>query len=261
MDSMMINDLLSPQYVTGGQSRLANRYARAQYERQSLVARPDDFDRMVASEIDYVQPVLGKPEYGKHPDRISALDAAIPEDHPLRGLPQKVRESTQKLLASPKYWMYKPKDLAHAALIAELQRPDEEGNIPLEKAYKYKREADAGLFQFGENKNVRKLPGYDQWVEQKRAAEDAAVEQESWLASPGDIAAAAATGAVIAGGLAGATTGGAGIVPGAVTGALTFGALEIPAHPFKKLLHMTEWYRAKNDSDSLMDKVKIFGVE
>jgi hypothetical protein len=244
-----------------GLSGVINKLLSERQRREDLLARPDEIDNLVAKEVDYLQPVVAKVQWGKHPDKITAIDAAIPDDHPMKGFPRRVREGTEKLLAMPEFSRYGAKDIAKAVTMAELERPGESGLSTLEGAYKFKREADSGLLQFGENEKVKKLPGYEEWVAGKRAAEDKAYKEEEWLASPKDVLEAGAMGAGMGGVLSGLLSGGAAAPAGAVTGALSFAASEIPAHPLRKLLHGTEWYRAREDSGRLIDKVKLFAAD
>ena len=111
---------------------VVNQLLRQREARAGLLERPDEIDKLVSHEIDDLQPVVAKPQYSKYPDKISAIDAAMPEDHPMRGYSQKVRESTEKLLATPEFSQYKPKDIARTAALIELQRPNAEGATPLE---------------------------------------------------------------------------------------------------------------------------------
>lgn len=244
-----------------GLSGVVNKLLSERQRREDLLARPDEIDNLVAKEVDYLQPVVAKVQWGKHPDKITAIDAAIPDDHPMKGFPRRVREGTEKLLAMPEFSRYGAKDIAKAVTMAELERPGDSGLSTLEGAYKFKREADSGLLQFGENEKVKKLPGYEEWVAGKRAAEDKAYKEDEWLASPKDVLEAGAMGAGMGGVLSGLLSGGAAAPAGAVTGALSFAASEIPAHPLRKLLHGTEWYRAREDSGRLIDKVKLFAAD
>lgn len=244
-----------------GLSGVINKLLSERQRREDLLARPDEIDNLVAKEVDYLQPVVAKVQWGKHPDKITAIDAAIPDDHPMKGFPRRVREGTEKLLAMPEFSRYGAKDIAKAVTMAELERPGESGLSTLEGAYKFKREADSGLLQFGENEKVKKLPGYDEWVAAKRAGEEKAYKEEPWLASPEDLLEAGAVGAGMGGVLSGLMSGGAAAPAGAVTGALSFAVSEIPAHPLRKLLHGTEWYRAREDSGKLIDKVKLFAAD
>jgi len=244
-----------------GLSGVVNKLLEERQRRSDLLARPDEIDNLVAKEVDYLQPVVARPQYSKYADKISAMDAAIPDDHPMKGFPSRVRAGTEKLLAMPEFSQYGAKDIAKAVTMAELERPGESGESALEGAYKYKRREDSGLLQFGENDKVKKLPGYDEWLASRREAEDAAGREEEWFASPKDVLESGVMGAGMGGALSALFSGGAAAPVGAVTGALSFAASEIPAHPLRKLLHGTEWYRAREDSGRLIDKAKLFAAD
>ena len=237
-----------------------NAVYNAKVKRDELLSRPDEIDNVIAREIDFLQPVVKRVDYSKYPDKMSAIDAAVPDGHPMKGFAQKVRSTTADLLARPEFMMDKPRDVALSVAKNLLVTPGEDGSVPLENAYKYKREADSQLLQFGEDKKVRQLPGYQDWLTGKRAGEDAKASEESWLASPKDLAEQAAAGAVF-GGAVGLVGGLPGAVVGAASDALLMAGLEIPLHPVKKLLEGTEWYRARNDSGKLIDKVKLLGAD
>src|SRR5574343_226391 len=63
------------------------------------------------------------------------------------------------------------------------------------------------------------------------------------------------------GGLIGALGGPAAAVSGAVTGGVIGGLAEIPAYPIRQLIRGTEWYKAREASDSTWDKAKLLAAD
>jgi len=231
---------------------ILNRIASATVEKEDLLARPDEVDKLVAREVDFLLPTTKTPKYSKAPDRTTALDETIPEDHPLKGYVPAVRQKVEQALAMPEFRQFKAKDIANVIVKAEIAQPGKSGRSKLEEAYRYKREADASTL-FGENKQLKKLPGHEEYLQDVKAEEDKRLAEESYLASPADILTAGGLGAAV-----GAVTGGPG---GAVSLGVLSAATEVLSHPVRKLLHQTEWYRAKEASDSLLDKAKLLGAD
>ena len=126
---------------------------------ERLVSRPGDVNSLVLKELEPFIPTTKKPNYGKFPDKISAVESTIPVDHPFAGKIASITDKVSNALADPDLAVFDPKRVVGAVITGELARPDYKGNIPLEQAYRYKRAADSSWFGLaGESKSIKKLP-------------------------------------------------------------------------------------------------------
>jgi len=235
--------------------------------KQDLLGDPSKLDNLAASLGENYTPSLMKPKnLSKYSSKAEGVDSNIPEDHPFAGMGREMKGRLASVLADPQYKGVSADELVQRIGQSYLLEPSGENKRPrIEQAYRYKREKDAGLKMslnpFSEDSSLRKLPGYEQWHEATRGAEDEKLASESFFASGEDLAEATAWGAGV-GAAIGAVTGGpvGAAVEGGI-GAVASPILEVFAHPVRRALQGTEWYRSKISSDSGYENAKALGFE
>lgn len=227
-------------------------------EREKELSDPHIIDRKVAANIDKIYPLAKKPSMKGFDSKVDALEAALPGDHPLKGTAETIRQNYTAALQDP--------ELAHVEP-AQILSAIADGHITpkIIPSYEYKRYQDSSLGNlggvFGGNEKYKALPGFDKWLTATREEENKKLKEESWLPSGKELLATAATGAAFGGATSALFSGGAAAPLGAVAGAASFAALEPVVRPIQKLLHGTEWYRARKaaaDEGSVTDMAKTF---
>jgi len=245
------------------EARQAMHVDRMERHRLDLLAQPGSIDTVVARGLSELMPSVKKVNYSKYPGKAEALDDTTPDDSPMKGFATRVRSNFMNKLATPGALLTdNPNELMINSVREEFASPPREGErtSTLEEAYNYKRRADSNFLQWGENKKIRKPPGYNDWVSQVRKGEDARVQKEGWIASNEDILKSAAY--VGGGGAVLGMLGGPEAAVGAgITGAVVGGVGEFIAHPFKRILHGTEWYQSRAESSKLTDRMKTWAVD
>jgi len=243
------------------------RVQQVEKAKQDLLGDPSKLDNLAAALAENYTPSMLKPKnLSKFSSKAEGVDSNIPEDHPFAGMGREMKGRLEAVLADPQYKGVSADELVQRVGQSYLMEPAGEGKRPrIEQAYRYKREKDAGLKMslnpFSEDSSLRKLPGYEQWHEATRGAEDEKLASESWFASSGDLAEATVWGAGV-GAAIGAVTGGpvGAAVEGGI-GAVASPILEVFAHPVRRALQGTEWYRSKISSDSGYENAKALGFE
>lgn len=235
-------------------------------EKEDFITNPGKLDKLAGEITRNFSPAVTIPKnVNKFSSVAEGYDSVIPENHPFSGMGAEVKNRLSQALQSPEYEGVPLSQIVQGVTNSFLLEPDAEtGRTRLEKAYKYKREADAelklGLNPFEEDKSVRELPGYAEWLKNVQEAEDEDLASESYFASLGDLAEASAWGA--AGGAAlGAIGLGVGAAPGAAAGAIASPLIEFFAHPIRRAAKNTEWYRSKVSSDSTFEKIKTIAFD
>lgn len=240
---------------------LLNEYERNESKKQELLLDQDKLEGAVAGLVDQFYTKTKRP---KDPSltKVQRLEESASEDDPVRGLATEITQSYKQNLADPENSEIPAKQMLEELVTIHMTKPGEDGKSRLQKAHERKRLADSAWFGLGgEDESVKKLPLYDEWLTATRQEEKERLDKESYMAGPKDLLEAAAGGAVWGGAVGGIFSGTAAALPGALTGALSMAALEVPVHPIKRALQGTEWYRAREASGSISDKVKILGAE
>lgn len=238
-----------------------NRVNKIEAEKKTLLGDPKKLDAMAAQIATDFSPVVIKPKnLSKYTSQAEGVQSNIPEDHPFSTIGSELRGRLQSTLNDPKLRGKSVAEVIQAVTNQYIFEPvDESGISRLEQAYKYKRERDAelklGLNPFGEDLSFRKPPGYDQWHEAVRQAEDVGLASESYFANWDDLKTAALWGGAI-GGTIGAFTGPLGVVVEGGIAAAASPILEAIAHPVRRAIEGSEWYRSKISSDSGYEKLK-----
>ena len=238
-----------------------NQILKRREERESLLSDSDKIDAQVADIAKEYSPSVKKFSMRGADTKVEAVEKGIPDDHPMKGFTTELQDAYRKALADPELIRYKPREIL-SELAGRFAEPR------LEPSMEYKRRADSSLSNlfglFGEDKSVafplsKVHPElYQQWRSAKQMEEAAAPrEGAGYLESIGTAAGLTAG----IGGLIGAFGGPAGAVSGAVTGGVIGGLAEIPAYPLRQLIRGTEWYKAREASDSGWDKLKLFAAD
>ena len=238
-----------------------NQILKRREERESLLSDSDKIDAQVADVAKEYSPSSKKFSMRGAETKVEAVEKGIPDDHPMKGFTPELQDAYRKALADPELIRYKPREIL-SELAGRFAEPR------LEPSMEYKRRADSSLSNlfglFGEDKSVafplsKVHPElYQQWKSAKQE-EEAATPREGmgYLESIGTTAGLTAG----IGGLIGALGGPAGAVSGAVTGGVIGGLAEIPAYPLRQLIRGTEWYKAREASDSTWDKAKLLAAD
>lgn len=238
-----------------------NRRERIYKEKNALLTDPEKLDKVIAGTIEPFVPTNKKIKYNKFNSKLEAIDDAIGSSHPMAGVAGKIKEEFSKELVNPEN-QYKP---AHQILADATKKTlfvSEDGREEplLIKAYTEKMQSDKSITNwlgaFGEDKSLKKLPGYDEWYQKK-------MEEPAEPGSFGELATSIGIGAGIgaAGGAAGAAGFGAlpGAVVGAVGGALAYGA--------SRFIRGSEYGKAMKDTwelegaDLLLSSIGGLGAE
>ena len=238
-----------------------NQILKRREERESLLSDSDKIDAQVADIAKEYSPSVKKFSMRGADTKVEAVEKGIPDDHPMKGFTPELQDAYRKALSDPELIRYKPREIL-SELAGRFAEPR------LEPSMEYKRRADSSLSNllglFGEDKSVafplsKVHPElYQQWKSAKQEEEEAVPrEGAGYLESIGTAAGLTAG----IGGLIGALGGPAGAVSGAVTGGVLGGLAEIPAYPLRQWIRGTEWYKAREASDSGWDKLKLFAAD
>lgn len=231
---------------------------RRREEKAGFLANPDSLDKAVAAMAESFSPVVKRVSRPtRYVSKVEAADAAIPSGHPLKGFPQGLRDRFRMALQNPEYDRLSAGEILMGTAEGMLLEPTETGLSRLEASYKHKRIADAAYFGIGgEEETLTKLPGYEMWLESVQQAEDKDLASEEWFADWQDYKAAALWGGAIGAGFGAITGGPAGAMPMAATFAAVSPLYEAVAHPLRRAVIGTEWYRSKVHSGSKYEEYK-----
>ena len=221
-------------------------------KRADLLARPDLLQTRVANVAQTLSLSTRKLRTRKYGSKLEALEAQS-RGTPQEGFASELLSEYTAALEDPKHI-----DVSERQLLASVTEtlmtkvPDREGRTRLEKAHRYKWEADTGLGNifglFGkEDKAVRKLPGYEEWKAKERVK-----PRDEWHTGPAEAAAVGAgwTAALMLGSkMLGRGAISTGTIPGVLVGAALMAIPEFMAiDAVRNVLHKTEWARAREGS-------------
>lgn len=238
-----------------------NQILKRREERESLLSDSDKIDAQVADVAKEYSPSAKKFSMRGADTKVEAVEKGIPDDHPMKGFTTELQDAYRKALSDPELAGYRPKEIL-SELAGRFAAPR------LEPSMEYKRRADSSLSNlfglFGEDKSVafplsKVHPEiYQQWRSAKQMEEAAAPREGAGYLESIGMAAGLTAGI---GGLIGAFGGPAAAASGAVTGGIIGGLAEIPAYPLRQLIRGTEWYKAREASDSTWDKAKLLAAD
>ena len=220
-------------------------------KRADLLARPDLLQKRVADVAQVLSLSTRKLRTRKYGSKLEALEAQS-RGTPQEGFASELLSRYTAALEDPKYINVSDRQLLASVTENLMTRvPDEEGKTRLEKAHRYKWRADTGLGNifglFGEDRGVRKLPGYEEWK-----AEEKVKPRDEWHTGPVEAAAIGAgwTTALMAGSKLIGRAGFAIPHPVAkIAGAALMAIPEFMAiDAVRNVLHKTKWARAREGS-------------
>ena len=128
-------------------------------DKLSLLADPTKLDKLVANFTTMVSPSRAKlgTDFAS---KVDAADANIPSDHPLKGYGHSLRDSLRQALSAPEN-----RGVSIEQLV--LYHADQELKPLVKKSheYKYRKDYRPGNWfgKFGEDEDVRALPGYEEF--------------------------------------------------------------------------------------------------
>ena len=236
---------------------------KIEQDKKALLGNPKKLDEIVAMAAAEFSPMTKQvKDFSKYTSKADAVDAAIPSDHPLKGYSHQLKTVYTQALTDPQYRGVTAGEILQGAAQSLMLTPDEKSGRPkIEAAFKYKRLRDAEFFEFDEDESYRKLPGYDLWLTSVQKAEDEELASEAWFADIDDYKSAALWGAGFGAAFGAFTSGGAAAPVTGVAGAGINMLLETVAHPLRRAVRGTEWYRSKITSDAGWEKAKALGGE
>ena len=145
---------------------------KVESDKLSLLADPNKLDKLVANFTTMVSPSKAKLSTD-FASKVDATDANIPSDHPLKGYGHNLRDSLRQALSDPSNEGISVKQMVLHLSGRELVKPGESGKTLYEEshAYKYRKDYRPGNWfgAFGEDEDVRALPGYEEFKEEKAA--------------------------------------------------------------------------------------------
>jgi hypothetical protein len=233
----------------GRREREVARVQKAWEKRQDYLARPDLIERDVATHATVWSMRPGKPRYKRDKSMIATLERRE-EDTPQAGFATELYKAYVEGLENPELLGYSQRQLLAATAEGLMLKPGEDKRPRIEKGWEFKRRADTALEPLThpfrtigrlagmeiEDPEIKEPPGYERWLRAKRGKERVELGEEGYLATPGQVAGAAALGAPFG-------------IPGGPVGmgaaAVGTAALETVAHPFRRFVSGTEWYRAR----------------
>ena len=267
-------------------------------EKRRLLSNPDAIEKAVANMADFYSPTASTKKPKGESYGLDSVEKSKDSDDPTVGFGNRLRDDFTKALLDPNLAGRPAGELLHRIAEGRMMEVQPGGKSLLEKAFEFKKTEDSRLWGVVRSKE---LPGYADWLKDKKLQEQQVADKESWFPSKEDLATgvglgaltgatAGALGSGIAGISAGAGVGAAaglmlagppgaavGTVLGAVTGALggakvgagvgavTGGIIglggELLAAPAKKLLHKTDWYQGMVQSNSIVDNAKVLAAE
>jgi len=217
-------------------------------KREDLLARPDLLESRVAAHAGVFSTSTRKARAKRGESKMGALERRN-EGTPMEGFGTELLNAYTAALEDPKLLKLSDRQLL-AVLSENLLRSESAGpgSSRLEKSYINKWRADTGagnLFGFfGEDKDVRKPPGYEQYLERRKAE-----PVEEWHTGPGEAAAIGAgfTGALIMGSRVLGRTAMMAPIPGArIAGAALMAIPEFIAFDaIHNVIAKTDWGRAR----------------
>ena len=255
---MTLSEQIISQALSGGWGAGESLLTRRRREREKkvekradLLARPDLLQKRVADVAQTLSLSTRKLRTRKYGSKLEALEAQS-KGTPQEGFASELLSEYTAALGDPKYI-----DVSERQLLAGVTEtlmtkvPGEKGKTRLEKAHRYKWRADTGLGNifglFGEDKSVRKLPGYEGWK-----AEEKVKPTDEWRTGPVEAAAIGAgwTAALMMGSRILGRTAMFAPIPGArIVGAALMAIPEFMAiDAVRNVLHKTEWARAREGS-------------
>jgi hypothetical protein len=253
---MTLSEQIISRALSGGWGAGEGFLARRRREREKkvekradLLARPDLLQTRVADVAQVLSLSTRALRTKKYGSKLEALEAQS-RGTPQEGFASELLSEYTAALEDPKYIDVSERQLLAGVTGGLMNVPDREGKTRLEKAHRYKWEADTGLGNifglFGEDRSVRKLPGYEGWK-----AKEKVKPRDEWHTGPVEAAAVGAgwTAALIMG----SKLIGRAIMPLSIPGAIIGGALiAIPEFmaidAVRNVLHKTEWARAREGS-------------
>ena len=217
-------------------------------KRENLLARPDLLESRVAAHAGVLSTSTRKVRAKRGESKLSAL-ARTNEGTPMEGFGQELFQAYTAALGDPKLLKLSDRQLL-GYLAEKLMRTEFEGkgSSRLEQSHVQKRMADTGIGNlfgfFGEDENVRKLPGYEGYLAEKKAE-----PVDEWHTGPGAAAAMGAgfTGALMLGSRLLGRTAMLAPIPGArIAGAALMAIPEFMAFDaIHNVIAKTDWGRAR----------------
>ena len=217
-------------------------------KRADLLARPDLLEQRVATHAQMLSLSTQRARSKRGESRIDVLERQN-EGTPMEGFSKELLDAYTAALEDPSLLKLSDRQLL-ATVTDRLVRtePKGKGSSRLEESYVHKWRSDTGLGNlfgmFGEDEDVKKLPGYEQYLEQRKAQ-----PVEEWHTTPGTAAGIGAgfTGALMLGSRVLGRTAMFAPVPGArLAGAALMAIPEFMAFDaIHNVLAKTEWGRAR----------------
>ena len=171
----IISQALSREPGTTARRLLAARRKKVERQldkRADLLARPDLLEKRTSAHAQVFTLSTRKLRTRKWGTKTEALESQA-KGTPQEGFASDLLDAYTAALEEPKFLK-----LSNRQLLAEVAKelmvaPDVEGRSRLERGWEHKYRADTSLGNlfgvFGEDKDTRKLPGYEQYLEKKRA--------------------------------------------------------------------------------------------
>ena len=217
-------------------------------KRQDYLARPDFIERDVATHAATWSMRPGKVTARRGVSKLEALEERD-EATPQKGFASELYDAYVTNLESPETLGYSAKQILAATAKQLMLKPGDDGRPRIEKGWEFKRRADTEielthplrtvgrlLGMKVEDPTVKEPPGYERWLRAKRGREEAELRKEEYLASPEEVGGALLLGAPFGAGGGPVGMGAAGVATA---------ALETVAHPLRRAVAGTEWYRAR----------------
>ncbi len=252
------------------QRRMA--YAKEQEKKVALLSDASKMDKYVSTISQQVSTTTKMAPKRKADLLVDRIDMSIQDDNPMKGFGPDFRQRFRTELSNPKNTNYSARTIAAGIAKAMLldTSGDKEGKTRLEKAYENYRhdESSRGFAFIGSGKDINsKVPSvpagfktYKEWKADRRAEEDAKLEQEYTLKGYIDSVKNTATLGAYLGAAGAAVAGQLGpqvvtpeevitIPTAAAISGIVAGSAELIAYPFRKMIDKTEWGRARKEGD------------
>ena len=255
---MTLSEQIISQALSGGWGAGEGLLARRRREREKkvekradLLARPDLLQKRVADVAQTLSLSTRKLRTRRYGSKLEALEAQS-RGTPQEGFASELLSEYTAALGDPKYINVSERQLLAGVTETLMTKvPDREGKTRLEKAHRHKWRADTGLGNifglFGEDRSVRKLPGYEEYV-----AKEKVKPTDEWHTGPVEAAAVGAgwTAALMMGSRILGRTAMFAPIPGArIVGAALMAIPEFMAiDAVRNVLHKTQWARAREGS-------------
>lgn len=233
---------------------------KVEQTKASLLMKPETLDKLTASLLAPWHPSpdrLGKP--GKFVSKTAQFEAAIDEDHPLKGFASDFKQTLQRELASSRSRGYSAEQIAQGVLEHTLGKPKEPGRASrIEETFKHFRVESTALPLLGED--IAKPPMYDEWLASRRPEEEALEAREDddyWQRYAEMVGIGAGAGLALGAAIGGIPTAGVGAVPAGLAGGVVGGLTEAIAFPVREWVEKGEWGQARKHSNSAIDRAKV----